>query len=50
MKDLIKILFLFLATSIVAQSDSVDEVEEIVVKGNVLHREKGTGMLLFFVG
>ena len=35
MKDLSKILFLLLATSIVAQSDSDEEVEEIVVKGNV---------------
>ena len=40
MKDLIKILFLFLATSIVAQSDSDDEVEEIVVKGNVLYSDQ----------
>ena len=40
MKDLIKILFLLLATSIVAQSDSDDEVEEIVVKGNVLYSDQ----------
>ena len=40
MKDLSKILFLLLATSIVAQSDSDDEVEEIVVKGNVLYSDQ----------
>ena len=40
MKDLIKILFLLLATSIVAQSDSDDEVEEIVVKGKVLYSDQ----------
>ena len=40
MKILSKILFLLLATSIVAQSDSDDEVEEIVVKGNVLYSDQ----------
>ena len=40
MKDLSKILFLLLATSIMAQSDSDDEVEEIVVKGNVLYSDQ----------
>ena len=40
MKDIGKILFLLLATSIVAESDSDDEVEEIVVKGNVLYSDQ----------
>ena len=40
MNDLSKIQFLLLATSIIAQSDSDDEVEEIVVKGNVLYSDQ----------
>ena len=40
MKDLIKILFVLLASSIGAQSDSDDEVEEIIVKGKVLYSDQ----------
>ena len=40
MKDLCKIIFLLLATSIGAQSDSAEEVEEIVVKGKVLYSDQ----------
>ena len=40
MKDLIKILFVLLASSIGAQSDFDDEVEEIIVKGKVLYSDQ----------
>ena len=44
MKDLCKIIFLLLATSIGAQSDSAEEVEEIVVKGKVLYSDQVTAL------
>ena len=40
MNYLSRIIFLLITTSIVAQSDSDDGVEEIVVKGNVLYSDQ----------